>query len=772
MQRKSITKKPSLSVERLEKRDMFSGDEAAFIGVGSLTYSFAPDGTHVGRQVSQLHSKFDQVAQETVWQQAFARAFQKWSKISNINFGQVEDNGAASGVYGPTRGDERFGDIRITGFDFGTETSAEAVDGDSRAVGTWAGDIVFNTATDWQTVDRIEAAALHEIGHILGLGHSTDPASPMFKHGPSGALELTSADIQNVQAMHGPRALDSNEGSQGNETIGRASRIKGSEDDNTVAEGFRGDQIWLQFGDLHNATDRDVYEIRTAVGYTGPLAVEVRTAGLSLAQLKVELTDRNGNVLATAAGTTGISTLVLSQTTSEGKYYLQVHAGDDAFWTTGDYSVTIASPSMLNANAASIADYARNAHRWYFDSDRLKDGYSLHLGTAVGTQPESDDEHSDDSQVGSSIMPIVLTTASRTVYRVVGTISDLTDVDYYQVETPKVLNGHNEMVVSLESLGVAGLVPDVQVFDSSGALLATEMRVHGYGQTELVLKNVQPEKKLFIKLDASSVADQFKTGSFSLHVTLAAPSTPPELLVAGTLNKDNTVVEHEWYIARPQLVGLSLEGIASTVNAVGQVWVSIYDANRNLVTGLVAPLNAMRSAPGVFLDAGTYYFQVAATADYVQSSDVNFRLTAERPSSPVGPVIGPTKVQPLFLCPGSTTVYCYPNSTVPTTTTQQVGPPPVVTLPAPSTRVVAPPPDAWFWTNNFLPTNPTNPLDVNGDSSVDPLDVLIIINAINLYGIGPVPPPPQFVGYLDANANGAVEPLDVLMVINQLNRLV
>ena len=759
-----------MSAERLEKRDLFSGDDATFLGVGSLTYSFAPDGTHVGRQVNQLHTKFDQVAQSSVWQQSFARAFQKWSAVANINFGEVEDNGAATGIYGPTRGDERFGDIRITGFDFATDTSAEAVTENTRAVGTWAGDVVFNTKIDWQSPDRIEAAALHEIGHILGLGHSTDPASPMFVHGPSGAIELTQQDISNVQAIHGPRGLDSNEGSNGNDTISRASRIKGGEGDTSVLEGFRGDQVWIQFGDLHNANDRDVYEVRTAVGFTGPIAVEVRSAGLSLAELSVEISDRDGNVLTRADMANGVATVTLNSTISDGRYYLHVHATAEPFWSTGDYSITIADPSTLGLRRADIAAFSRNAHRWYFDSHQLKDGFSWKKEFTRESQPETNDNHADDSFSSSVVIPVVLSTNSQTIYRVVGTLSDLVDIDNYRLDAPDVLNGHTEMTVSLESLGVAGLVPNIQVLDSQGLLVRSELRVKGYGQTELVVKNVQAKQRFIVRLDAANVSNEFRTGSFSLHVSFAAPSNPPEVLDSGILDQDHKTVEHEWYIARPQLIGLSLEGLVGSASADGQIWISIFDQQRHFVTGLVTPWNDLRTAPGVFLDAGTYFFQIATSQSPLVNTSVAYRFIVERPSNPIGVLLGPVNVQPLFLCPGSTSVYCYPNTNTPTVDTIQVGPPPTVALPVPSTKPVVPALDKWFWTNAFFGTNPTNALDANGDGRLDPLDVLVIINYINAKGIGPIPTPPESVGYLDTNASGTIDPLDVLIVINALNR--
>ncbi len=69
--------------------------------------------------------------------------------------------------------------------------------------------------------------------------------------------------------------------------------------------------------------------------------------------------------------------------------------------------------------------------------------------------------------------------------------------------------------------------------------------------------------------------------------------------------------------------------------------------------------------------------------------------------------------------------------------------------------------------------NPDNPLDVNDDDLITPLDALVITNDINANGsrvlpdppISPPPPPP----YLDVNGDGAVTPVDELLVINYLN---
>ena len=66
--------------------------------------------------------------------------------------------------------------------------------------------------------------------------------------------------------------------------------------------------------------------------------------------------------------------------------------------------------------------------------------------------------------------------------------------------------------------------------------------------------------------------------------------------------------------------------------------------------------------------------------------------------------------------------------------------------------------------------NPTEQLDVNGDGSISPVDVLMLINYINSNTDSELPldgatPPP----YLDPTGDGFISPLDVLLVINHLN---
>ena len=71
--------------------------------------------------------------------------------------------------------------------------------------------------------------------------------------------------------------------------------------------------------------------------------------------------------------------------------------------------------------------------------------------------------------------------------------------------------------------------------------------------------------------------------------------------------------------------------------------------------------------------------------------------------------------------------------------------------------------------------NPIYPLDVNGSETVEPLDVLQIVNALHegVFSSHATLPDPSGVAagdyrYLDTNGDGYLSPLDALLIINQL----
>jgi hypothetical protein len=135
-------------------------------------------------------------------------AFAAWQAVSNIQFVQVTDSGAAFNAPGAT------GDIRIGAhaFDGPSNTLAHAYFPPPNGYSA-AGDLHFDSAENWKcntTGIDIGIVALHEIGHSLGLNHENTAAvavmDPYYNPNLTG---LQPDDRNGITAIYGPAQLSS-----------------------------------------------------------------------------------------------------------------------------------------------------------------------------------------------------------------------------------------------------------------------------------------------------------------------------------------------------------------------------------------------------------------------------------------------------------------------------------------------------------------------------------------------------------------------------------
>ncbi|MBL8811841.1 MAG: matrixin family metalloprotease [Planctomycetaceae bacterium] len=241
----------------------------------TLTISFAPDGTDVAGNSNRLNQMMDQIAPRDEWHKAITSAFQTWLNEVGMSFQVVSDSGDAFGIAGATHGDTRFGDVRVGATPLSDNALATAIPGDQIVSGTWASDILFNSNDTLTTLDEVYALALHEAGHVLGLGHNPDSNSPMYANAGTVVHTPTTLDLQNLRRQFQISAGGS--GEQNDDSNGKASGAQQLAATNPVGL----DPRFEGSGTIVTATDVDTFRFRPAdLGQTedGTATIVLETA--------------------------------------------------------------------------------------------------------------------------------------------------------------------------------------------------------------------------------------------------------------------------------------------------------------------------------------------------------------------------------------------------------------------------------------------------------------------------------------------------------------
>jgi hypothetical protein len=385
------SRRPTLALEILESRVVpYALTGNAWPSPQLITISFMPDGTTIstnGTQLvgSNLFSKFNaKFGSAATWENVILKAAQSWAAQTNINFAVVPDDGVASGSGAYQQGDPNHGDIRIGGYVYGTSTLATAYMPPPANNYDVAGDVKFNTGQYFNigsTYDLFSVAA-HEIGHSLGLDHSTITTAVMYSAYYGVKPGLSSDDIAGVRAVYSSgaaRSADTFDAAASNNSIATATDLTSGLDPVTLTEVAR--------GDITTTSDVDYYTVTAPQATSSTLTVGVQSSGLSLLSPKVTVYASDGSTVLGSAGTTGqygaTLSITINNVTAGSQYYIKVAGADSTVFGTGAYALTLnfgtgPSPTVTLPNTT------------------LLNGNPTQGGGGLAQVPGEGDEHADN----------------------------------------------------------------------------------------------------------------------------------------------------------------------------------------------------------------------------------------------------------------------------------------------------------------------------------------------------------------------------------------
>jgi|GEM_PF-5820706 len=268
--------RPRLALTPLEDRTVPAAFGNTWVDT-NLTYSFAPDGTDVAGTGSNLFQTLNARATEAEWTAVVRGAFAAWTVPTNLTATAVGDDGRAIGAPGPVQGSPFVGDIRIAARPL--SGNVLAITNPFDLVSPWSGEIVLNSTKVFDTDGSADSfdlytVLLHEIGHALGVGNGSDPASVMTDYkAPRTGLGVS--DVTAIQALYGKPGAPTNGGP--NVIVGASGAVAtapglGTDTNGTLRTAtFLGrsrdskDRRWDFVGaaSFDSASDVDVYRVKT-----------------------------------------------------------------------------------------------------------------------------------------------------------------------------------------------------------------------------------------------------------------------------------------------------------------------------------------------------------------------------------------------------------------------------------------------------------------------------------------------------------------------------
>ncbi len=318
-----------------------------------ITWSLVPDGTPLPGGPSKLFATMDAKFPRSEWVGFIEDAFAEWEKVANVNFSTVGDNGAPDGSGNIQQGSTSFGDIRIGAFPEGPTLAATTLLPPKANGGSNSGDIFLNSDVNWQLTSNsgvdLETIVLHEIGHSLGLGHSSDTSAAMFAN-YSGVREVPTADdIAGVRSIWGPRQEDAIARQSGNFAEDTAANI-------TPYIQASPHQVLINPLDIANPGESYWFRFTTPPDVSGNMTVTMQSTWLSELSPWIQLYSGNSTLIGESYAPTfyfgATSSASIANMTPSTTYYVRTAGSNSIETGTGNYALLINMGDRPQAPAA------------------------------------------------------------------------------------------------------------------------------------------------------------------------------------------------------------------------------------------------------------------------------------------------------------------------------------------------------------------------------------------------------------------------------------